>query len=115
MVSYAYDSIARGNPVSLFGMVYALEKTSATIATYAAKQIASALDLPSDAMSYMVSHGSLDVAHLQHFETLMNRLEDGDDCAAVLHAVTVFYPLYTRIFAQLPISALNPQERHHAA
>jgi pyrroloquinoline quinone (PQQ) biosynthesis protein C len=115
MVSYAYDSIARGNPVSLFGMVYALEKTSSTIATYAAQQIASALDLPSEAMSYMVSHGSLDIAHMQHFEKLMNRLDDADDRAAVLHAVTVFYPLYTRIFAELPISEPNTEERHHAA
>jgi pyrroloquinoline quinone (PQQ) biosynthesis protein C len=115
MVSYAYDSIARGNPLSLFGMIYTLEKTSATIATYASKQIASALDLPFEAMSYMVSHGSLDVAHMQHFEKLMNRLEDGDDRAAVLHAVAVFYPLYTRIFAGLPIAELNTQERHHAA
>jgi pyrroloquinoline quinone (PQQ) biosynthesis protein C len=115
MVSYAYDSIARGNPVSLFGMVYTLEKTSSTIATHAAEQIATALDLPSEAMSYMVSHGSLDVAHMQHFEKLMNRLEDAADRAAVLHAVSVFYPLYTRIFTELPISELNPDERHHAA
>jgi hypothetical protein len=52
---------------------------------------------------------------MQHFEKLMNRLEDGDDRAAVLHAVAVFYPLYTRIFAGLPIAELNTQERHHAA
>jgi len=115
MVSYAYDSIARGNPVSLFGMVYALEKTSSTIATHAAQQIAAALDLPAAAMSYMVSHGSLDVAHMRHFENLMNRLEDEDDCAAVLHAVAVFYRLYTRILAQLPITGPNTRERHHAA
>ena len=118
MVSYAYDSIARGNPVSLFGMVYTLEKTSSTIATYAAQQIATALDLPSAAMSYMISHGSLDIAHMQHFEKLMNRLEDAADRAAVLHAVAVFYPLYTRIFEELPISALNQVNqsyRHYAA
>jgi pyrroloquinoline quinone (PQQ) biosynthesis protein C len=115
MVSYAYDSIARGNPVSLFGMVYTLEKTSSTIATYAAEQIATVLDLPAEAMSYMVSHGSLDVAHMQHFEELMNRLEDAADRAAVLHAISVFYPLYTRIFEELPISDLHPEERHHAA
>jgi hypothetical protein len=96
-------------------MVYTLEKTSSTIATHAAEQIATALDLPSEAMSYMVSHGSLDVAHMQHFEKLMNRLEDAADRAAVLHAVSVFYPLYTRIFTELPISELNPDERHHAA
>jgi pyrroloquinoline quinone (PQQ) biosynthesis protein C len=115
MVSYAYDTIARGNPVSLFGMVYTLEKTSSTIATYAAGQISTSLDLPPNAMSYMVSHGSLDVAHMQDFERLMNRLEDADDRAAVLHSVDVFYTLYTRIFKALPLSVEGLQEKSHAA
>ena len=115
MVSYAYDTIARGNPVSLFGMVYTLEKTSSTIATYAAEKIVTALDLPANAMSYMVSHGSLDVVHMQDFEELMNQLEEDDDRAAVLHAAGVFYELYTRIFENLPISAANSGEQSHAA
>lgn len=115
MVSYAYDSIARGNPVSLFGMIYTLEKTSSTIATYAAEQISGTLELPPQAMSYLVSHGSLDVVHMQDFEKLMNRLTEAADREAVLHAVKVFYPLYTRIFAELPISEGIMEERHHAA
>jgi pyrroloquinoline quinone (PQQ) biosynthesis protein C len=119
MVSYAYDTIARNNPVGLFGMVYTLEKTSSTIATYAAGQIVTALDLPHNAMSYMVSHGSLDVAHMQDFERLMNRLDDADDQAAVLHSVGVFYELYMRIFEALPVSQQSPlqsrEEESHAA
>ena len=119
MVSYAYDTIARNNPVGLFGMVYTLEKTSSTIATYAAGKIVTALDLPTKAMSYMVSHGSLDVAHMQDFERLMNRLDDADDQAAVLHSAGVFYELYRRIFEALPIVQKNPlqslQEKSHAA
>jgi pyrroloquinoline quinone (PQQ) biosynthesis protein C len=119
MVSYAYDTIARNNPVSLFGMVYTLEKTSSTIATYAAGQIVTALDLAENAMSYMVSHGSLDVAHMQDFERLMNRLDDADDQAAVLHSTEVFYELYMRIFEALPVSQQSSQqslkEESHAA
>lgn len=115
MVSYAYDTVARNNPVGLFGMVYALEKTSSTIATYAAGQIVSALDLKPDAMSYMVSHGSLDIEHMQHFEKLMNRLENEQDKAAVLHAAEVFYELYTNIFAALPLTADIREENSHAA
>jgi len=115
MVSYAYDTVARNNPVSLFGMVYALEKTSSTIATYAAGQIVSALDLAPNAMTYMVSHGSLDVEHMQHFEKLMNRLDDDGDKAAVLHAASVFYDLYSNIFLALPIAALCEAENSHAA
>jgi len=115
MVSYAYDTVARGNPVSLFGMVYTLEKTSATIATYAAGKIVTSLGLPSKAMSYMVSHGSLDQVHMQDFERLMNRLDDVDDQAAVLHSAHVFYELYTRIFEALPVSQQSQEETSHAA
>lgn len=115
MVSYAYDTIARGNPVGLFGMVYTLEKTSATIATHAAGQISSALKLPETAMSYLISHGSLDIEHMQHFETLMNRLDRQEDQIAVVHAAEVFYQLYGEIFAGLPISHSSTGDISHAA
>lgn len=117
MVSYAYDTVARNNPVGLFGMVYALEKTSSTIATYAASQIVSALDLTPESMTYMVSHGSLDIEHMQHFERLMNRLQDPADKAAVLHSAPVFYELYSRIFQSLPLTLTQcaAEESSHAA
>jgi len=115
MVSYAYDTVARSNPIGLFGMVYALEKTSSTIATYAASQIVSALDLTPESMTYMVSHGSLDIEHMQHFERLMNRLEDSADKAAVLHSAPVFYQLYSSIFQSLPLAQRVQEENSHAA
>ncbi len=104
MVSYAYDIVARGNPVGFFGMVYVLEKTSSTIATYAAGQIASSLSLSPAAMTYMVSHGSLDIKHMETFETLMNRLDCDEDKQSVLHSARVFYELYTNIFRSLPLT-----------
>ena len=115
MVSYAYDTVARSNPIGLFGMVYALEKTSSTIATNAASQIVSALDLTPESITYMVSHGSLDIEHMQHFERLMNRLEDSADKAAVLHSAPVFYQLYSSIFQSLPLAQRVPEENSHAA
>lgn len=115
MVSYAWDTAVRANPVGLFGMVYALEKTSATIATHAAGQIRSTLDLGPESMTYLVSHGSLDIEHMKHFESLMNRLEDADDRAAVLHAASIFYDLYGAIFRALPIAGDTDKEHSHAA
>ena len=41
MVSYAFDTIARRNPVGFFGMVYVLEGTSVALATQAAETIRS--------------------------------------------------------------------------
>jgi pyrroloquinoline quinone (PQQ) biosynthesis protein C len=102
MVSYAYDTIARKNPVGFFGMVYVLEKTSSTIATAAAEKIQGALNLPKSAMSYMISHGSLDVGHMQDFERIVNRLATKQDQEAVIDMALAMYELYGNVFKEIP-------------
>lgn len=101
MVAYAYDTVQRGNPVGLFGMVHVLEGTSTALATQAAHSLASALDLPPRAFSYLSSHGALDVSHVDFFRDTVNRLEAAEDRAAVVHAARRFYRLYGEIFATL--------------
>jgi len=61
-----------------------------------------ALGLPAQAFTYLTSHGSLDQAHMQFFETLMNRVDDAADRCAIIHAARVFYKLYGDIFRGLP-------------
>lgn len=102
MVAYAYDTIARKNPVGFFGMVHVLEGTSVTLALNAADQIQRTLALPASAFSYLRSHGTLDQEHTAHFAELMNRLDDAGDQAAVIHAANMFYGLYGAIFRALP-------------
>jgi hypothetical protein len=102
MVSYLYDLIARDNPVGLFGMVNVLEGTSIALATHAAGSIRERLALPESAFSYLSSHGSLDIEHMQTYRRLMNTLDDPDDQAAVIHASKVVYKLYTDMFRGLP-------------
>ncbi len=46
MVAYAYDTIARRNPLGFFGMVHVLEGTSVSLALLAADQIQKPLGLP---------------------------------------------------------------------
>lgn len=104
MVSYVYDRIARCNPVSFFGMVNVLEGTSIALATESAAIIQDRLQLPAQAFSYLTSHGSLDISHVAFFEKLMNRLEDADDQAAVVHTARVVYRLYGDMFRSLPLS-----------
>jgi pyrroloquinoline quinone (PQQ) biosynthesis protein C len=101
MVSYAYDTIARGNPVGFFGMVLVLEGTSVALATRAAESIETSLGLPRNAFSYLRSHGDLDIEHVGFFEGLMDKLEDPDDQRAVVHAAKRFYKLYGDIFRSL--------------
>ena len=101
MVAYAYDTIARGNPVGFFGMVLVLEGTSVALATRAAETIETSLDLPRNAFSYLRSHGDLDIEHTGFYERLMNRLDDEDDRRAVVHAAKRFYKLYGDVFRTL--------------
>ncbi|TXH76058.1 MAG: iron-containing redox enzyme family protein [Lysobacteraceae bacterium] len=101
MVAYAYDTIARGNPVGFFGMVLVLEGTSVALATRAAETIEASLGLPRSAFSYLRSHGDLDIEHTGFYERLMNRLDDEDDRRAVVHAAKRFYKLYGDVFRGL--------------
>jgi pyrroloquinoline quinone (PQQ) biosynthesis protein C len=103
MVSYAYDSINRGNPASLLGMVFVLEGTSVRLATQAATAIRTTLGLPETAFSYLASHGSLDINHMGFFESLVNRLDDADDQRAIIHMANMMYRLYGDVFRSLPL------------
>lgn len=104
MISYVYDRIARHNPASFLGMVNVLEGTSVAIATRAAGSIQSSLGLPANAFSYLTSHGSLDLEHIDFFEKLVNRLDDAHDQAAVVHTARVVYRLYDDMFRSLPLN-----------
>ena len=104
MVAYAYDTIQRGNPVGFFGMVLVLEGTSVQLATHAAETMRESLNLPASAFSYLSSHGSLDVSHMDFFRSLMNRLEDKDDQQAVIHMANMMYRLYGDVFRSIPLN-----------
>ena len=110
MVAYAYDTIARGNPLGFFGMVHVLEGTSVALALQAADAIQRPLDLPDSAFSYLRSHGTLDQEHTAHFALLMDRMDDPTDQAAIVHAARAFYRLYGDVFRGLPL----PQAASHA-
>jgi len=121
MVAYAWDTVQRGNPVGFFGMVLVLEGTSVNLATGAADRIQAALGLPDTAFTYLRSHGSLDVSHMDHYRGLMDRLDDVDDQAAVIHRANMFYRLYGDLFRTLPVPVVEAppprashKESHHA-
>ncbi len=109
MVAYAYDTVARLNPVGFFGMVLVLEGTSVALATHAAENIRKSLNLPKQAFSYLTSHGSLDIGHVDFYEKLMNRLDHADDKAAVVHCARMMYRLYGDIFRSLPFISLGEE------
>lgn len=105
MVAYAYHQIDRKNPVGFFGMVHVLEGTSTALATLAAEKIQTNLGLPSNAFSYLTSHGSLDLEHVKFFEDLVNQLTREDDMQAIIRTAHVMYKLYGDVFRSLPQSS----------
>ncbi len=110
MVAYAYDTIARGNPLGFFGMVHVLEGTSVSLALMAADAIQKPLALPDAAFSYLRSHGTLDVEHTAHFALLMDQIENPNDQAAIVHAARAFFRLYGDVFRGLPLPVVQPAE-----
>jgi pyrroloquinoline quinone (PQQ) biosynthesis protein C len=114
MVAYAYDTIARRNPLGFFGMVHVLEGTSVSLALMAADQIQKPLALPDAAFTYLRSHGMLDREHTAHFELLMNQVEDPQDQADIVHAARAFYRLYGEVFRSLPLPQANAGAGVHA-
>jgi len=107
MVAYAYDTVHRNNPVGFFGMVLVLEGTSVALATNAAGNIQQALSLPNTAFSYLNSHGSLDIGHVDFYKGLMNKLDADADKQAVIHCARMVYKLYGDIFRSLPLISLE--------
>jgi len=107
MISYGYDSINRGNPVSFFGMVFVLEMTSAAIATEAAQRLAAALQLPPRAFTYLRSHGQVDQEHVGDLARVVDRLDENSDLPAVIHMAEVMYELYRGVFESLPRTDLK--------
>ena len=102
MISYAYDTIARGNPVGFFGMVLVLEGTSVALATNVANIVQQELALPANAFSYLRSHGSLDQEHIGTYAEIVNQLDEQRDRDAVVHCANIFYKLYTDVLASIP-------------
>jgi pyrroloquinoline quinone (PQQ) biosynthesis protein C len=101
MVAYAYDTIARRNPVRFFGMVLVLEGTSVALATRAADVMEQDLALPHSAFSYLRSHGSVDVEQVAFFKDLINQLDDLTDRAAVVYAALRLYRLHGDVFRDI--------------
>lgn len=101
LVAYAYDVIARVNPVGFLGMVLVLEGTSTAVANRAAQSLRASLQLPPSAFTYLTSHGTLDIEHTKFFASIVNRLDDAADRETLVRCARIFYRLYGDVFRGL--------------
>lgn len=111
MVAYAYDFVARKNPVGFFGMVFVLEGTSTALATGIAETLMQSLGLKRNSFSYLLSHGTLDLSHMEFFKGLMNRIDREEDKQAIIHMAKRMFGLFADMFRSIPHTA----EVAHAA
>ncbi|HCS24036.1 MAG TPA: iron-containing redox enzyme family protein [Alphaproteobacteria bacterium] len=102
LVAYNYDYIARKNPVGFLGMVFMLESTSTQIASTGADAIMAGLQLPKSAFTYLYSHGALDIEHLKFFETLVNKISDAEDQAAIIEVAQNTFRLFAGLLGAVP-------------
>ncbi len=110
MVAYAYDYIARKNPVGFFGMVFVLEGTSILLATQAANTLQETLKLDGKSFSYLSSHGELDQSHMKFFEKLMNEVTDPEDQQAVIHVAKRMFVLFADMFRGIPLEPKTSEQ-----
>lgn len=111
MVAFAYDMVARRNPVGFFGMVYVLEGTSVALALRAADRVQATLALPNRAFTYLRSHGTLDQQHVHHLAGILNRLDCDADREAVVRCAQSIYWLYANMFRRLgPAAAADSSD-----
>lgn len=103
MVRHVYEGVGKGNPVSLFGMVFVLEGTSVALASRGAAAIQRSLGLPDRAFTYLTSHGALDQDHLRFFASLMDRVEDPNDQQAIINMARDVYGLFANVFRGLNV------------
>jgi long-chain acyl-CoA synthetase len=115
LVAYNYDYIARKNPVGFLGMVFMLESTSTEIATAGASAVLSGTNLPQSAFTYLNSHGSLDLEHLEFFKKTVNSIDDPIDQAAIIEVAQNTFLLFAEVLRSIPKAALNAKETRHAA
>ncbi|MBC7667294.1 MAG: iron-containing redox enzyme family protein [Gemmatimonadaceae bacterium] len=102
MVDFAYDYIARVNPMGFFGMVFVLEGTSVRLATQGAEAVAKNLNLGPECFSYLTSHGSLDMEHLVFFQKLMDEITNPDDQAPIIEVAKAIFDRFADVFRSIP-------------
>lgn len=116
LVAYVYDNVQRRNPVGIFGMVFVLEGTSVALALHAADRIQATLALADGAFTYLRSHGTLDRQHVDDLKSILARLTEPTDQAAIVQCARAMFWLYGQMFRGLdavtvPLAAAGARKR----
>jgi len=108
-MKFTIDNIS---PYALLGMVYVLEGTSVNIATAVAKKIADNLKINTKkGFSYLLSHGELDISHVDFFINLVNQIKDKQIQDQIIETAKMIYFLWGSMFDEIEYKLNNPTKK----
>ena len=114
MVAYLYDGINRIHPVALLGMVFMLESTSTQVATGMATKIRNQISADG-AFSYLLSHGELDLKHIEFFKKLVNQIDNPEHQEIIIKSANMCYRLYANMLGNIPDLTQSSRDAKHEA
>jgi pyrroloquinoline quinone (PQQ) biosynthesis protein C len=98
MNGYNYFAADRGHPVSVLGMLYALEVIASVYGGTLTTALKEALLLEDErGTSFIGSHATLDAEHMDELRQVLDTIEDDEARDAVVESVKVNFHLITRI------------------
>jgi pyrroloquinoline quinone (PQQ) biosynthesis protein C len=95
---YNYWAAERRHPLSVLGMLYALEVVASVYGGPFASAIRESLLLEGDrGVSFIASHASLDAEHMAELRQVLNQVKDEAAQEAIVESVKVNFHHFTRI------------------
>ena len=86
----------------MLGMIFVLEGTSVNIAQEAAEAIAKKNNLNlNKGFSYLISHGKLDISHVEFYKNLVNKVDDKNLQSIIIDTAKIIYLLWGNVFDEI--------------
>lgn len=100
MVAFNYFCADRAHPCAILGMLYSLEVIASAYAATLAQSIARALerDMDGPGFRFLLSHSTMDQAHVAKLNVLVKTIEDPLAQDAVVNATRVNFYQFGRMF-----------------
>lgn len=99
LTGYHYYLAMFGNPVGIWGNVYAVEGFSNDQSAKAAETLMRTLNLPRGAVSFLISHGKFDIAHFNNAKNFIQKMiVRSEDERAVSYCARAALELYATMY-----------------
>ena len=97
MIAYNYHAAERVHPCCVLGMLYVLEIISSVYGGQVSGAISAGLNMPlPHGFSFLDSHASMDLDHMEKLRTLLQTIEDVGVQELVINAIQMNFYLFTQ-------------------